>query len=325
MKVVIISKADCAGSGQRFAEALRSMGHDATMVAFARNAYGYPLDMLGHLANLQPVQDLIDAADVVHLKGDHLPSDHHGLNFGRKPIAITAGGSGFRRRTSYSAQPWEQAWSPLQEYARQCHAIGVLTPDLMYPQLPATRWVPHATRITSTWQDPGPRTVLIGHSPSNPGVKGTEDVVLPAIKLVQSWGHNVQLMLIKGLSNAECLQRKSQCHLFIDQCIIPAYGLSGVEAMAMGIPVAQLLPPVAQRHPSIGAAVLGFTLSTPLALANALARALAPGELAKLHQATLNYCNRVHSFRAVARELHLLYDEAIKANAQKRRRADPGT
>lgn len=316
MRIAILSKVDCAGSGQRFADALRSQGHQATLCTWKRNVYGYPVDMLADVRDPAPVQALVDAADVVHLKGDHLPSDYPELRMDHKPVVITAGGSGFRRcRDQFQRLPWEQEWHPLQRYAAQAQAIGVLTPDLLYPEL-APEWTPHATTITPMWQPPA-HTIIIGHSPSNAASKGTDRVVRPAIRLLQGKGYNVELKVIQGLSNVDCLVEKSKCHLFIDQCIIPAYGLSGVEAMSMGIPLVQRLPPPAKRmHPYLqhGCPVVGFTNATAESLYMALLPLVSkPSTLRALHRRTLAYCAQVHGYAAVSATLVALYSKAIRA------------
>jgi hypothetical protein len=324
MRIAIIAKADYAGSGQRFAEALRSQGHHATLCTWQRNVYGYPVDMLADVRHPAPVQALIDAADVVHLKGDHLPSDYQELRMAHKPVVITAGGSGFRRgRDNMERMPWEQQWHPLEEYRRQAQAVGVLTPDLLYPELPAT-WTPHATAITNTWQAPV-GTIIIGHSPSNAAVKGTDRIVLPAVRMLQAMGHDVELKLIRGVSNLECLAQKAKCHIFVDQCIIPAYGLSGVEAMSMGIPLVQRLPPPTERrHPYLQHAcpVVAFEQPTPESLYEALAPVLRDRRtLLALHRRTLRYCKQVHGYAAVASALVELYQCATNTYSQTKKRA----
>ncbi|WKZ67153.1 MAG: hypothetical protein QY325_04305 [Flavobacteriales bacterium] len=319
MRIVIISECDYAGSGQRFAQALRSAGHTCVQVAFRRNKYEYRVDLLAGAHNLHQVQDLIDHADVVHFKGDNLPSHFPQLRTDHKPRVITMGGSAFRRPANkYHKRPWELALWPLAEYKRQAHALGALTPDLLYPGLGAV-WTPHATKVARRWKAPRKgEPIIIGHSPSNPEVKGTDTLVKPAVAAMKLLGHNVELRVIRGKSNAECLEAKAACHLFIDQGIIPAYGLSAVEAMAMGIPVITLLP---EWHPHmVPCPIYGMQESSPSELYAELDRACYDMQLAYRHKvvaATLAYAERVHGYRAVAKRLTNLYRTAM-ARAQEK-------
>ena len=102
---------------------------------------------------------------------------------------------------------------------------------------------------------PRPRDgrIRIGHSPTNRVVKGT-DVILEQLVLLQKT-HPVDIVLIEGLPQPEALSLKSTCDLFVDQIGELGYGVSGLEAMAMGIPAAaEILPDfeaVLEDHPII--------------------------------------------------------------------------
>lgn len=308
MRIVILAKVDCAGSGQRYAEALRHAGHHAVMCAEARSTYGYALDQrMDNLHAVRKVQELIDAADVVHFKGDHLPSQYVNLHTQHKPRVITAGGSGFRRKVPGLPATACHRWHALDAYAAECHALGAITPDLLY--LPGMRWVPHATPIRNAWRPPVGE-VVIGHSPSSRRAKGTDAVVIPAVEMLRAMGHNVRLLLIEGKSNRECLIMKAQCHLFFDQALIPAYGLSGVEAMAMGIPVVNRMAGVLvqDREPFVDP-VVAFAEPTPMAAAGSIAAALQ--RLPELHAHTLQWVREVHAYPAVAEQLVGLYKEGM--------------
>jgi hypothetical protein len=103
---------------------------------------------------------------------------------------------------------------------------------------------------------PAPRAsgaIRIGHSPSNRAVKGT-DSILEQLALLQKT-HRVEVVLIEGLPQPEALSLKSTCDLFVDCIGELGYGISGLEAMAMGIPTAAEIWPdfgsVLGDHPFI--------------------------------------------------------------------------
>lgn len=319
MRIVIISECDYAGSGRRFSEALRNAGHTCVQVSFRRNKYDYPVDLLAGPHNLPVVQDLIDNADVVHFKGDHLPSHFTALQTAHRARVITMGGSAFRRPANkHQRRPWELALWPLAEYRAQADALGALTPDLLYPGLDAV-WTPHATAVRNRWKAPRKgEAIIIGHSPSNPEVKGTDTIVKPAIAALKLLGYNVELRVIRGKSNAECLAAKSACHLFIDQALIPAYGLSAVEAMGMGIPVVTLLPQLHPRMESGGHGCPILRMAEPTVkelhwVLVALIDGVTSTQWRQLNRATLAYAERVHGQQAVADTLVHLYRMAIAA------------
>jgi hypothetical protein len=84
-------------------------------------------------------------------------------------------------------------------------------------------------------------SVRIGHSPSSRAAKGTAAVLAGLERLKRDFP--VTVVLIEGLPHAEALSLKSTCDLFVDQIGELGYGISGLEALAMGVPTAvQLLP-----------------------------------------------------------------------------------
>lgn len=103
---------------------------------------------------------------------------------------------------------------------------------------------------------PQPRTdgkVRIGHSPTNRRIKGSDEIISALEEL--SRRYPVERVLIEGLPQPEALSLKKSCDLFVDAIGELGYGISGLEAMAMGIPTAaEILPDFGKRlgdHPFI--------------------------------------------------------------------------
>ncbi len=94
--------------------------------------------------------------------------------------------------------------------------------------------------------------IRIGHSPTRRASKGT-DVILAVLKRIVEKHKNVEIALIEGLPYKEALHKKSKLDIFIDQLGELGYGISGLEALAMGIPtVVELMPDFErflQKHP----------------------------------------------------------------------------
>ncbi len=133
---------------------------------------------------------------------------------------------------------------------------------------PTLDFLPYPFRLPEFERRPGPggSRIRIGHSPTNRAIKGTGDILRQLGLLAET--HPVDVVLIQGLPHAEALAIKSTCDLFIDTLGELGYGVSGIEAMAMGIPTAaEILPDFEARlgaHPFIKVT------------ADTLARALAP-------------------------------------------------
>ncbi len=100
-------------------------------------------------------------------------------------------------------------------------------------------------------------TIRIGHASRNP-FKGTDAVKRACEQLSKEC--DIELVLIQDMSYAEALAAKRSCDIFVDQLTNQGgwgYGMSGVEALAMGIPVITNIPeqmvPLIGEHPFIQA------------------------------------------------------------------------
>lgn len=83
--------------------------------------------------------------------------------------------------------------------------------------------------------------VRIGHSPTNRSVKGTAEILDQLERLKST--HPVEIVLIENLPYPQAMRLKQSCHLFVDTIGELGYGISGLEALAIGIPTAcQILP-----------------------------------------------------------------------------------
>lgn len=96
--------------------------------------------------------------------------------------------------------------------------------------------------------------IRIGHSPTNRAAKGS-DRIIRAIRNISRKFSNVEAVIIENLPYNDALKRKSKLDIFVDQIGELGYGISGLEALAMGIPVAvQIMPDfekVLEEHPFV--------------------------------------------------------------------------
>ncbi len=74
--------------------------------------------------------------------------------------------------------------------------------------------------------------IRICHPPTNRQIKKTDMLIDVYERLKKKYP--IELELIEGKSNEECLDIKSRCHITYDQVSVGIYGLSAIESMAAG-------------------------------------------------------------------------------------------
>lgn len=172
-------------------------------------------------------QRLYDAADVVLHHNTLAAHDRHDRGQ-RKPAVLLHHGTIFRDHHA--------------ELAAAAHAAGALqiasTLDLTLLE-PDVEWVPTPydlvwlRQIRAEHYRPSP-FIRIAHAPTNRAVKGTEAVIAAVERLARR--HEIAFDLIERARWDECLVRKAQADIFVDQLVL-GYGCNAVEAWGMGIPV----------------------------------------------------------------------------------------
>jgi hypothetical protein len=103
--------------------------------------------------------------------------------------------------------------------------------------------------------------VRIGHASRNP-YKGSEYIESAVRELSKQIP--IELAHIKGMSYNRALEVKSECDIFVDQLTNAGgwgYGMSSVEALAMGLPVVTNIPPQMEPHLGNHPFIIADTLS----------------------------------------------------------------
>lgn len=124
----------------------------------------------------------------------------------------------------------------------QCRAIGALEVvdmhDLM--RFGVTEWLPDvidpeplAALRAEVHRDDG--RIRIAHAPTDRALKST-DLIAAAVGRVMARHPEAEFDIIERVPNAECLERKARCDIFVDELTL-GYGLNALECWAMGIPV----------------------------------------------------------------------------------------
>lgn len=78
--------------------------------------------------------------------------------------------------------------------------------------------------------------VRILHAPNHKNIKGTRFFEL-AVERLKNMGHEVELVMVQGVPNAELKMMISDCDIVADQLVIGWYAMFAIEAMALGKPV----------------------------------------------------------------------------------------
>lgn len=225
--LILSAEDDTGGVGVALAQALnRHTGWSARAVHRTQNYIQYPVDILWP-PGLPPTQEILDLAaeaDVLHVMErwdavDWLPG------WTERPLVMHHHGTIFREwRTRY-----------LNDSVEQFRAYPICSTIDLTLLGPGIEWLPNPVDIGRMRQIRAesflPHEELrAAHSPTNAPIKGT-DAFIRACQ-----GAGFDLDLIQWTDWRSCLYRKARADLVLDQLTF-GYGLSGIEALAMGIPV----------------------------------------------------------------------------------------
>ena len=128
---------------------------------------------------------------------------------------------------------------PLKTY-QKADLRTVLTPDLLIDGEKLV-YTPHGFPVyDSLLRKKQNKRCIITHAPSNSSKKGTETLILPALKRL-SEKYDFEISLVQGMPHKDCLAAIQKSDLFIDQVLVGFYGNAALEAMAYGIPTVAYL------------------------------------------------------------------------------------
>lgn len=231
MKILYLSPGiDVAGLGAGMRAAFLEAGHDARHVRLSNNVFDYPVDIewdRNDADQTAEVMEIWNEADVVHIF-EKPGAAHWFPGWREKAIVVHHLGTYYRLN-----QPVVTA---------QCAEIGALEcadmHDLIRRAPGPMRWLPDIIdpaplselRAASYRRSP---KVRIAHAPTNRTYKST-GVIMPILERLAT-RLPVEIDLIEGVTNAECVRRKAACDLFVDELTL-GYGLNALECWSMGIP-----------------------------------------------------------------------------------------
>src|SRR5262245_22960928 len=218
MKIFILSYFGNGGCEYTFALAVnKHPAHVARAARWDANYLDFPYDILG--PSPDDICELWDWADVVCLIDFGDAHSHARLPVGPmppRPILKIYTGTGYREN-------WRQFDAIDATLGAKQAAV---TLDLC---VHGAAWLPLPVDFLEPQYTPDRVLFRVGQAPTNRAIKGTEWVI-------RELGSLPGFELIEGVSNLECLKRKSRLHVLVDQFAL-GYGTNAVEAWSMGYPV----------------------------------------------------------------------------------------
>jgi tetratricopeptide (TPR) repeat protein len=342
-RVLMVAPTDFAGAMYHLADAVnRYSPYAVRLVTFALHEFNYPVDLVVPECSedrLEAVLKLASEAAIFHLADEHswfLAQESflnlkllNDLFFSNKfPNALKV----FTHYGSY-ARKFRQDGEYIAR-VRQFDGRIAFTPDLDYDWFNGM-YIPHAIdtdTISKSWCDSN----ILAHSPTKSVAKGTP-LFQQAVSVIQQRHHDVwrnwSVDIIHGVSHDECMRRKRRASLFFDQAgshsgtdlgvddVVGWYGVSAVEAMALGIPTIAHLSDVALERAGRGGCPVGEipVINTPRTCDGMVEAILSfatrnPQERGALSERTRQFAVEFHGYEAVAGRMASAYDGLLSGN-----------
>jgi hypothetical protein len=329
LKVVMISLYDYADSGKRIMESLSKYTyHQCHYISIYNKSITYP-----PVRRKQPLSTgdvlAIQEADVIIYKGDELLTVGSGWNMriieksGRNvkvktkvhkfevkiPQAkriLLAGGGGFRRLTKGDNTNTFQ-WFEFSDY--KVDMFLSISPEMAYHEINCKHlgFTIDSESMENTWKMSNPLRVYAYDSPKT-GIdrKGARTHLFPAIDRLRNEGYEIDLVVAKNLTYQENLKLKSTASICFENIAeYGCYGNSGVEALAMGIPLMCWISDesIAQAGYNYGECVFNVKNSDDVyrCLRDIL---IGLTDLEIVSVESKEYCDKYHSYRAIANKLN---------------------
>lgn len=216
MNILILADGDWSGAGYALFDAVnKHTEHKARQVAHHRSYLGYPCDVFN--PSTAELCELIEWCDVlnIHDSNDWLIPD----NAPWRPEVATYHGSQYRARWPY--------YNTMDDARRRISTALNLDLAMLGPV-----WLPRPIEDLKHLRNVGNNgTFKVAHASTNREIKDTE-AVIGALDALDG----VELVLIEGVSNEECIRIKSECDLLVGEFKL-GYGTDALENWAMDIPV----------------------------------------------------------------------------------------
>lgn len=225
MKVLLLtSGSDWANLGYTFSRSLQTVGIDAIMLGKSPRAYGYP----NRGISVGDISSHVESADIIQFM--HSTYVETGIDLGDKRVFVFHGGGHYRDN------PFEinRLFNPIVEktliQTGDLFGKGAKNEVLLSPAIDIGQIAPVFKSVNSN-------RLVIGHFPSSSEDKGS-DIIAQAIKLVnydkKFFGKFLYVTSESKVKWRENIERMSYCDIYIEQMKLGEWGISALEAAALG-------------------------------------------------------------------------------------------
>lgn len=350
---VLLGPINQAGQPATLVRTLRSRGVGARLYEFRAHRFGYGSDLVVNpdamrrnrsTALFESLAYLLrEGFDLFHLWHTGLLhfSLHRGLTGMDLPLLKASGGALLFRFTGWDARltDVEQRWNPYSAFKYgyeltgymsdddkrrwldhvRCHADCLIVQD---PEL--RRYVPEAVIVPraidlETWPavdtSSSARPVIV-HAPTDSGSKGSH-LFEHALDNLAQQGLSFDYRPLKGLSHGQMRAEMEAADIVLDQLHIGWYGVTTVEAMALGkVSVVYIHPAAADEFGE----ELPVALADPENVEQVMAQLIKNPELrAEIGGRARVFAERHHCARKIAEQLDSLYQRHLPAETAPRR------
>lgn len=144
------------------------------------------------------------------------------------------------------------------------------------------------------------RPPVLLHVPTEPHVKGTEQIVA-AVERLQAEGLRFEFKMVRKLTQKEFYRELAQCDIYIDELRCGSHGVTAVEAMASGKPtITYIRPDLVEKYP----AEMPLVNANPDTIADVLRNLIEDdASRADISLRSRQYAEKYHDSKVVAREM----------------------
>lgn len=208
---------------------------------------------------------------------------------------------------------------PIVFQTTAAHATAVLAAGLALTQLKGARRFDYVVvdvdNIDPVYPEPKPKgKINLLHVPNHPHFKGTR-YLTEAVDRISATA-NVQFTFASGISNSEVMQLMREADIVIDQLIGGYFGVTTLEAMALGKPV---IVYIGDWDRVVNSAECPIINANPDTISEVLSGLLAePARLTEIGKRSRRYVEQNYSVPALVGRLRELYAETagIRLSAQ---------
>ena len=228
MRIMLVAKNDWANVGYGFAESLKSIGLDATMVMQSGSVYGYPKQGK-RVKTIQALRGYASHADIIQFM--HSRFIDVGINdLSTKRVFVFHGGGKYRE----NHESINEFFNPIVEKTL------IQTGDLFNLGAKNEVWVLPAVdtgTIRPVYNDND--KLIVGHFPTSGKKKGS-DVIISVLNDLSKMDEFKDKFEFRhsGIDNRvswqEQMHRIAPCDIYIDQMKLGEWGMVALEAAALG-------------------------------------------------------------------------------------------